>query len=129
MFFPALIAIAVYEHYWEKKHSEELKNLIEDNEDEVSFLVHSYLLRWQVLIRSWTILQQFHLDKDPSCDDISAADGEISTVPFDELVKAFPDLQTSTSSQILSEVKKLKKELAEIKQEIEEGKVKKEEEE
>jgi len=73
------------------------------------------------------ILQQFHLDKDPSCDNLSV-DGEISTVSFDELVKAFPDLQTSTSSQILSEVKKLKKELTELKQEIEESKVKKEEE-
>lgn len=73
------------------------------------------------------LLQHFQLDKDPSCDDESV-DGEISTVPFDELVKAFPDLQTSTSSQILSEVKKLKKELDEIKQEIEANKVKKEEE-
>lgn len=36
LFFPALIAIAMYEKHWEKKHSDELKDLIQDDEDEVS---------------------------------------------------------------------------------------------
>lgn len=36
LFFPALIVIALYEKHWENKHSEELKSLMEDDEDEVS---------------------------------------------------------------------------------------------
>ena len=49
--------------------------------------------------------------------------GEISTVKFEELVKSFPDLQTSTSTQILNEVRKLKKELEEVKRQVREGSV------
>lgn len=36
LFFPALIAIALYEKHWGNKHSEELNSLIQDEEDEVS---------------------------------------------------------------------------------------------
>lgn len=68
--------------------------------------------------------QEYQIDENPTNDE---GDGEISKVSFDELVKGFPDLQTSTSSQILSEVKKLKKELDELKKVVEENQVKKEE--
>ena len=47
--------------------------------------------------------------------------GEISKVKFEDLVKSFPDLQTSTSSQILNEVKKLRRELEEVKRQVREG--------
>lgn len=35
LFFPALIVIALYEKHWERKHSDELKSLMEDDEDQV----------------------------------------------------------------------------------------------
>lgn len=38
-------------------------------------------------------------------------------------MKNFSDLQTSTSSQILSEVRKLRKELEEVKRQVREGSV------
>lgn len=37
LFFPALVVIALYEKHWENKHIQELKQLMEDEEDQVSF--------------------------------------------------------------------------------------------
>lgn len=53
-------------------------------------------------------------------------------MPFEELVRAFPDLQTSTTSQILAEVKKLRRELDEMRKSVggeQMSEVKKEEQE
>ena len=69
----------------------------------------------------------YDFDEDPSMSDLNdipqGTQGEISTVKFEELVKSFPDLQTSTSTQILNEVRKLKKELEEVKRQVREGSV------
>lgn len=37
LFFPALVVIALYEKHWENKHIQELKQLMEDEEDQVRF--------------------------------------------------------------------------------------------
>lgn len=67
----------------------------------------------------------YSIDEDPAMSDLSdlphGTEGEIAKVKFEDLVKNFPDLQTSTSSQILSEVKKLRKELEEVKRQVREG--------
>jgi len=108
LFFPALCAITLFESYYEKKFlagpgsQRRRPTLDEDNLD-------------------------YDFDEDPSMSDLNdipqGTQGEISTVKFEELVKSFPDLQTSTSTQILNEVRKLKKELEEVKRQVREGSV------
>jgi hypothetical protein len=70
----------------------------------------------------------YSFDEDPDMASISGlsrsearSGGEIAKVKFDELVKVFPDLQASTTSQILAEVKKLRKELEDVKREVRES--------
>lgn len=105
LFFPILCIIAIFEAHWEKGTYQRGREptLDEDGID-------------------------YSLDEDPDMASISGlsrsearSGGEIAKVKFEELVKVFPDLQSSTTSQILAEVKKLRKELDDVKREVREG--------
>ncbi|KIP12742.1 hypothetical protein PHLGIDRAFT_17507 [Phlebiopsis gigantea 11061_1 CR5-6] len=55
--------------------------------------------------------------RDPEVDGEDAAKGlKISTVPFEEIVKVFPDSTHSSEATIIKEIRDLKKQLEELKQ-------------
>ncbi|KAG6842039.1 hypothetical protein C0991_003565 [Blastosporella zonata] len=56
--------------------------------------------------------------KDPEVDELETS-GKISKVPFDELVKKFPNTEKSSEAAIIQEIHELRKQLARLVQKLE----------
>ncbi|KAF9464883.1 hypothetical protein BDZ94DRAFT_1296902 [Collybia nuda] len=91
LFFIPLATIAFYESTFDTQKHSWMKNWLRgDDEGE----------------------QDYPATRDPDVDDDGCQGMVISKVPFDELVKVFPNLQQSSETTILREIDALKKQLA-----------------
>ncbi|KAG6903417.1 hypothetical protein C0995_005440 [Termitomyces sp. Mi166 len=97
LFFIPLTVIAFYEAVYEQQEHTWLKNWLRGIDEGAA---------------------DYAEDRDPEVDDTESG-GKISKVPFEELVKMFPNTEKSSEAVIMSEVHELKAQLARVLEKLE----------